>query len=351
MPFEIVRNDITKMQVDAIVNSANPRPIVGLGTDSSIHQAAGPELLAARQKIGPIAMGQAAITPAFRLQAKYVIHTVGPVWDGGSYGEEALLRNCYDNSLKLALAHGCQSIAFPLIATNNYGFPREKALQIALSAFSAFLLEQEMTIFLVVFDGHAFRLSEQLFSSVASYIDQHYVDAWEIATYGPEGNTRRQQSRRRRDLERCEARTVRNDTLPCASMPMPAAAPRPKFASLPDLLKQTDAGFTETLLKRIDETGLKDSTVYKKAHISKQHFSKIRNNPHYKPTKETAIALALALELDVAGTNDLLGRAGYTLSNSSKFDLIIRYFIERKQFDIVRINMTLYEFDQPLLGA
>ena len=186
MPFEIVRNDITNICVDAIVNSANPRPVVGLGTDSSIHEKAGPELLAARQKIGPISMGQAAITPAFRLQAKYVIHTVGPVWDGGSYGEEALLRSCYDQSLKLALEYGCQSIAFPLIATNNYGFPKDKALQIAVAAFSEFLLEHEMQIYLVVFDRGAYELSEKLFHSIASYIDDHYVQSWEESTYGGE---------------------------------------------------------------------------------------------------------------------------------------------------------------------
>ena len=192
MPFEIVRNDITNMCVDAIVKSANPRPVVGLGTDSSIHEKAGPELLVARQKIGPIPMGQAAITSAFRLHAKYVIHTVGPVWDGGSYGEEALLRSCYDQSLKLALEHDCKSIAFPLIATNNYGFPKDKALQIAVSAFSAFLLEHEMMIYLVVFDRGAYKLSEKLVSSIASYIDDHYVDLWEESTYGGEKEFRQQ---------------------------------------------------------------------------------------------------------------------------------------------------------------
>lgn len=345
MPFEIVRNDITKMQADAIVNSANPKPIVGLGTDSSIHEAAGPELLAARQKIGSIAPGDAAVTPAYRLSAKYVIHTVGPVWDGGSYGEEQLLRNCYDNSLKLALEYNCKSIAFPLIATNNYGFPKEKALQIAVSSFSAFLMEHEMQIYLVVFDRSAFKLSEKLFHSITSYIDQHYVDEWELSTYGSEGNTRRQRIRRQRDINLDTASCIHEEMLPCAGMP------EPKGASLPDWLKQADAGFSETLLKLIDESGHKDSTIYKKAHVSKQHFSKIRNNPQYKPNKETAIALALALELDVVHTNDLIGRAGYTLSNSSKFDLIIRYFIEQKKYNIVEINLALYEFDQTLLGV
>ena len=345
MPFEIVRNDITNMQVDAIVNSANPRPVVGLGTDSSIHEKAGPELLAARQKIGPIAMGQAAITPAFRLHARYVIHTVGPVWDGGSYGEEALLRSCYDQSLKLALEHGCKSIAFPLIATNNYGFPKDKALQIAVAAFSAFLLETDMQIYLVVFDRGAYQLSEKLVSSIASYIDDHYVDQWEIATYGTEKAYRQQRIRRRRDMDLFRKSAVHEETAPCAPMTMPMAA------SLPDFLRQADAGFSETLLKLIDKTGRKDSEIYKKANLTKQHFSKIRNNPDYKPTKQTAIALALALELDLEQTKDLIGRAGYALNNSSKFDLIIRYFIEQGNYNVIEINMALYEFDQSLLGS
>ena len=350
MPFEIVRNDITNMQVDAIVNSANPRPIVGLGTDSSIHQAAGPELLAARQKIGPIAPGQAAITPAFALPANYVIHTVGPVWDGGNHGEEVLLRSCYDNSLKLALAYRCQSIAFPLISTNNYGFPRDKALQIAISAFSAFLLEHEMLIYLVVFDRKSFMLSEKLFHSVASYIDQHYVDDWEIATYGEDGNARRQQIRRRPESNLYR---VSEESLPCAPLAAPKPAPKkaPTFLSLQDILTQEDAGFTETLLKLIDKSGKKDSEIYKKALLSKQHFSKIRKDLHYKPTKNTAIALALALELDLEQTKDLIGRAGYALTNSSKFDLIIRYCIENRRYNLVEINAVLYEFCQSSLDS
>lgn len=344
MPFEIVRNDIANMCVDAIVNSANPRPMIGLGTDSSIHRKAGPGLLFARLKIGSIPVGQAAITPAFRLSAKYVIHTVGPVWDGGSYGEEALLRSCYDRSLKLALEHGCKSIAFPLIATNNYGFPREKALQIAIAAFSAFLMEQEMQIYLVVFDKHAYKLSEQLFHDIASYIDDHYVAQWERAVYGAAPDRDQQSLRRRRDLDLYREGPTYSQTLPCA----PRAAP--KAASLEDMLRQTDAGFSETLLNLIDKTGKKDSAIYKKANLTKQHFSKIRNNPEYKPTKATALALALALELDLEQTKDLIGRAGYALTNSSKFDLIIRYFIERGNYDVIEINTALYEFDQSLLG-
>ena len=364
MPFEIVRNDITNMRVDAIVNSANPRPVFGAGTDAAIHQKAGPELLEARKKIGNLAPGSAAVTPAFRLQARFVIHTVGPVWNGGGYGEEALLRSCYENSLRLALEQGCQSIAFPLIATNNYGFPRELALQIAISVFSDFLLAHEMQIYLVVFDRQSFRLSEMLFRDVASYIDENYVDAWEMAQYGPEGNTRRrQQMRRQRDFDLCEsaafyeacesAAPVEARLAPKAPGRASKAAPMAasRAISLEEMLKQADAGFTQTLLKLIDERGKKDSEVYKKANLTKQHFSKIRNNPDYRPTKPTAIALALALELDLEGTRDLIGRAGYALTNSSKFDLIIRYFIENRVYDVVRINCVLFEHDQNLLGA
>ena len=343
MPFEIVRNDITNMRVDAIVNTANPRPVIGLGTDSQIHEKAGPDLLKARQCIGHIDAGHAAITPAFDLDAKYVIHTVGPVWEEGNYGEERLLRSCYDRSLQLAVEHNCQSIAFPLISTGNYGFPKDKALQIAISAFSAFLMEHEMLIYLVVFDRKAFNLSEQLFQSVASYIDENYVDDCEKAVYGVADKIRRSRVRRRRDADICENSVAYEEMLPCAAAT--------KAMSLGDMLLQTDAGFAETLLKLIDKSGKMDSEIYKKANISKQHFSKIRNNPNYKPTKATALAFAVALELDLEQTKDLIGRAGFALTNSSKQDLVVKYFIEHKKYNIVEINLALYEFDQGLLGS
>jgi O-acetyl-ADP-ribose deacetylase (regulator of RNase III) len=336
MPFEIVRNDITNMRVDAIVNTANPRPVIGLGVDSTIHEKAGPGLLAARQKISPIPCGEAAITPAFRLKAQYVIHTVGPVWDGGSYGGEHYLRNCYDNSLKLALEHNCESIAFPLISTGNYGFPKDKALQIAIAAFSEFLLEHEMQIYLVVFDHKSFKLSEKLFQEVAAYIDQNYVDAWEMDTYGAAEPIR---NRRRR--ERIESKAM----MPMACEAM--AAPM----DLDSFLKKKDAGFVETLLELIQKSGHKNSTIYKRANISKQHFSKLINDPKATITKPVAVALALALELDLDATQDLIGRAGYTLTNSSFFDLVIQFHIEKKQYNVVQINCALYEYDQPLLGA
>lgn len=335
MPFEIVRNDITKMTVDAIVNTANPKPIIGSGTDEMIHAKAGPRLLAARQRIGAIPCGEAAITPAYGLDAKYVIHTVGPVWIDGQHNEEANLRLCYENSLRLARRRWCKSIALPLISTGNYGFPKEKALQIAISVFSEFLLEHEMTIYLVVFDRTSYLLSEKLFHSVASYIDQHYVDVHQPKRRYP-------MERRRQEAECFDVSTVCYE-----AMPAPCAS---KAMSLEDMLKQADCGFSERLIQLLNESGMKNSTVYKKAQISKQHFSKILSNPSYQPTKPTAIALALALELDLEGVQELIGRAGYVLTNSNKFDLIIRYCIEHKEYNIVQINAILYEFDQTLLG-
>lgn len=344
MPFEIVRNDITKMAVDAIVNTANPRPVIGLGTDSMIHEAAGPNLLIARQAIGRVDVGCAAITPAFALQAKYVIHTVGPVWDGGGYGEEESLRNCYENSLKLAIENGCRSIAFPLISTGNYGFPKDKALQIAISAFSTFLLEHEMQIYLVVFDRTSFKLSEKLFQSVASYIDENYVQEHRVATYCIRQNLDSYR-RRHQEMETCGSCPVTEELRPLAP------ARESKATTLEDMLNQRDVGFAETLLDLIDKTGKKDSEIYGRANVSRQHFSKIRNNPDYRPTKPTAVAFAIALELDLEQTKDLIGRAGYALTNSSKFDVIIRFFIESGNYNMMDINTTLFEFDQTLIGS
>lgn len=340
MPFEIVRNDITNMQVDAIVNTANPRPIIGAGVDTMIHKKAGPQLLLARQKIGDIPRGDAAITPAYGLHAEFVIHTVGPVWQGGGHGEAATLYSCYDRALALAVEHGCQSIAFPLIATGAYGFPRDLALRIAVDVFSKFLLEQEIQIYLVVFDKASYRLSEKLFSGISSYIDEHYAEAY--------------LSRAARDNRRRTFRSPQQSVPDFYAMP-DMCAPCGQSASgrddLNSFLKRKDAGFTQTLLELIQKKGLKNSTVYKKANISKQHFSKIINDPAAKPSKQTAIALALALELDLAGTRDLIGRAGYALTNSSIFDLIIQYHIEHRNYNVIEINIALYEFDQSLLGA
>ncbi len=340
MPFSIVRNDITHMQVDAIVNTANPEPVVGAGTDATIHQKAGPQLLEHRQKIGHIGCGSAAISPAFRLDAQYVIHTVGPVWEGGGYGEEAQLRSCYDSALKLALEHNCRSVAFPLISSGNYGFPKDKALQIAISAFGAFLLAHEMQIYLVVYDRASFGLSEKLFSGIASYIDENYIAQQAKAQDG----YYRSENRAPRRAAAAKAAWLEEADF-CMAAPMMAAP------SLKEELDKVDEGFSQRLLRLIDATGKKDSEIYSRANISRQHFSKIRNNPDYRPTKATALAFAIALELDMAETRDLIGRAGYALTRSSKFDVILMYFIEKKNYNIFDINAALFEFDQTLLGA
>ena len=361
MALHIVRNDITNMKVDIIVNTANPEPIVGAGTDAMIHEKAGPQLLEARRQIGRIRPGCNAVTRAFGLDARYVIHAVGPKWHGGLLGEEQILRACYKNALIRAESLLCRSIAFPLISAGTYGFPREKALNIATQVIGEFLAEHDMDVYLVVFNQEVYKLSESLFRDVASYIDQHYVDeaeAW----------ARRENFRRPRGgLGATEEWREQTGALPplgemvmaeCAPMPRPSMAPPKKAAapiarpqSLSQLLMHTDAGFSETLLKLIDKSGKKDSDVYNKANVSRQHFSKIRNNPDYKPTKPTALAFAIALELDMEQTRDLIGRAGYALTRSSKFDVIIMYFIENRNYNLHDINAALYEFDQSLLGA
>jgi len=345
MPFEIVRNDITNMQVDAIVNTANPKPTIGSGTDTMIHKKAGPLLLIARQKIGDINRGSAVITPAYNLNAKYVIHTVGPVWLDGNHGEADTLRSCYDASLKLALENQCESIAFPLISTGNYGFPKDKALQIAIAAFSEFLLEYEMQIYLVVFNRDAYKLSEKLFQSVASYIGENFVDACEHAA--EEDN--RLWIRRQHEMLMLKEQALQEDRMPapCAASVYEA----PCIDDLDSFLKKKDAGFVEMLLALIKKSGKKNSAIYKRANMSKQHFSKLINNPESTPTKATSIALALALELNLEQTNDLIGRAGYTLTNSSVFDLIIQYHIEHKIYNIIEIDIVLYNFNQPLLSS
>ena len=341
MPFEIVRNDITHMRVDAIVNAASRLPRVNAGVDSAIHKAAGPALLAARKEIGFIQPGTAAITPAFRLNAEYVIHAATPTWMGGIHGEMKLLRQAYDLCLDLAVKNNCDSIAFPLLASGNHGFPKSKALQVAVSAFSEFLMEHDMQIYLVVFGKDSLILSEKLVQNVRCYIDENYVADYQRMTYGVGSENRRRNRYPMEAMPRMQA-----PMMPCPPMPQEKAA-----VSLGDFIKQKDAGFTETLLELIQKKGLKNAAVYKKANISKQHFSKIINDPNAKPSKQTAIALALALELDLASTKDLIGRAGYALTDSSTFDLIIRYFIEHKQFNVIEINIALYEFDQSLLGS
>lgn len=327
MPLLFIRNDITKMPVDAIVNAVNESLLGGGGVDGCIHRAAGPELLAECRRLGGCRTGEAKLTGAYRLPCRYVIHTVGPVWRGGGHGEREQLVSCYRASLLLAQEHGCETVAFPLISSGIFGYPKDQALRVAVDTIGAFLLEHDMTVYLVIFDRRAYQISGKLFADIAEYIDDHYVEA-----HTDLGAERLRRGALHREM--------------AAPMCAPMAAP-----ALDDLLEHLDAGFSETLLRLIDRSRKKDSEVYKKANVDRKLFSKIRNNPNYKPSKPTALAFAIALELDLEETKDLLARAGYALSASSKFDVIVEYFIRQRNYDIFAINEALFAFDQSLLWA
>ena len=336
MPLEIIRNDITKVHAEAIVNAANSSLLGGGGVDGAIHRAAGPELLAECRALGGCEPGQAKITKGYKLPAKYVIHTVGPVWQGGKSNEEKLLSACYKNSLALAKEHHLESIAFPLISSGAFGYPRDKALQTAISVIGEFLLSNDMTVFLVVFDKASFMLSEKLFSSITQYIDDKYIE---------EGKFERRysfsQKRRTSESDLSESK--------CLSMIAMSIEEKPK-RNLADLVKQIDETFSQMLIRLIDEKGMTDAETYKKANIDRKLFSKIRNDVDYKPSKSTVVAFSIALNLNLDETKDLLLRAGFALSHSSKFDIIIQYFIEHGNYNIFELNEALFAFGQNLLG-
>lgn len=350
MPLEIVRNDITKVKADAIVNSANRHPICGGGTEYQIYEAAGREdLLKAREQVGPLDVAGVAVTPAFALDAKYIIHTVGPKWNDGKSGEIAALANCYRNALEKAKELGCQSIAFPLISSGVFRFPKDYAVRIATQTIGEFLQTNEMLVTLVVFDRKAFDVSEDLYSDIQAFIDDNYVqDKYEGA--------RRYVSRRRQGRnvpdEECEDMALQSPQIP-AEEPLYCAMKlaEKSSASLDDILAKPGETFCDKLFNLIHEKNLDDVDVYKKANLDRKHFSKIRSNVKYKPTKKTALALAIALHLNMDETKDLLARAELALSPSNRGDLVVSYFIERGMFDIWEINNMLFKFGLPTLGA
>jgi O-acetyl-ADP-ribose deacetylase (regulator of RNase III) len=328
------------MSVDAIVNAANTALRRGGGVCGAIFSAAGADKLQEEcDNIGKCNTGEAVITSGYNLPAKYIIHTVGPIWSGGSSGEAELLHKCYTNSLKLALQHQCKSIAFPLISSGIYGYPKEQALQIAISAIAEFLLTHEMMVYLVVYDKKAYVLSEKLFSAIEKYIDDNYVEG-------------HRDIRRRKGIENYELQQLEymQESYTVCEVCAPISAGKEK-RSLDDVLGQLDESFSQMLLRLIDEKGLTDVATYKRANIDRKLFSKIRSNKDYNPSKVTAIAFAIALELNLDETRDLLSKAGYTLSHSSRFDVIIEYFIEEGNYNIYEINEALFVFDQALLGA
>lgn len=482
MPLHIVRNDITKMQVDAIVNAANESLLGGGGVDGSIHRAAGPELLAECRTLGGCRVGQAKLTGGYRLPCRYVIHTVGPRWRGGAHGEPELLRACYQNALALAGARGCGTVAFPLISSGVYGYPKDQALQIAVEAIGAFLEGHEMTVYLVIFDRKAYQIGETLFADIAAYIDDQYVeehtddaelrrrrgetffdvwsgesvsvppadsekgivdedsDAQEAGTHGDAGkpgdtedtaalyeidallqvlNRRENVTEAARSPEPVSPAAAQPGAAPPAAAPpatappraapsaaarraahrpapfavplsgaaphaappagalhtapsAPMAAPAPPapsatppmasaalpparaarpMLSLDEELMRLDESFSEMLLRKIDEAGITDAQCYKKANIDRKLFSKIRSDKRYRPSKPTALAFAIALELPLAETREMLEKAGFALSRSSKFDIIVEYFIRHGNYNVFEINEALFAFDQNLLGA
>lgn len=341
MPFTIIRQDITKMQVDAIVNAANTDLLMGGGVCGAIFRAAGErELQAACDLLSPIQTGEAVITPGFSLPAKFVIHTAGPVYQKQNAKQsEALLYAAYGNSLRLAKENGCESIAFPLISSGIYGYPKDEALHVATRAISDFLTGNEMNVYLAVFDRAAFVVGKALLGKVESYIDEHYVEEHHL----PRGALL---TAERRAFEEADE---------CHSIPIAAAAPQaynaPCMASIDEQIQNLDEPFSTTLFRLIDGKGKTDVEVYKRANIDRKLFSKIRTGKAYLPGKRTVIALAIALELNLRQTDDLLERAGYALSHSQKSDVIVEYFIVNQHYDIFEINEVLFKYDQPLLGG
>lgn len=337
MPFTIVRQDITKLKVDAIVNAANTDLQMGGGVCGAIFKAAGvAQLQAACDKLAPIKTGEAIITPGFNLSAKFVIHAVGPVYrHWNNEQNEQRLRAAYTNSLKRAVENKCESIAFPLISSGIYGYPKDEALQVATSAIQAFLVDHDVDVTLVVFDKSSFAVSRELLGAIESYIDEHYVETHEI---------------KRRQLLDVEREALEEADLISYNITTPMQAPT-VGSGIDDLVGNLDEPFSATLLRLIDTKGKTDVEVYKRANLDRKLFSKIRTGKGYMPSKRTAVALAVALELSLDETEDLLERAGYALSHSQKFDVIVEYFIVSEKYDIFEINEVLFKYDQPLLGG
>ena len=337
MPLQLVRNDITDMKVDAIVNAAN-ETLLGGGVDGAIHRAAGPNLLHECRMLGGCRIGQAKITRGYRLPAKYVIHTVGPVWQGGGHGERELLISAYRSSLELAVKYHCESVAFPLISSGVYGYPKDQVLRVAVDTIGDFLLQHDLTVYLVIFDRASYTIGGKLFANIAAYIDDRYVE--EHSDLLLEQNRRAQFLARSLPLFESDAAVA------------PVAAPSKAVpASLEDALGQIDESFSQMLLRKIDEKGMTDAQCYKKANIDRKLFSKIRSDIYYKPSKPTALAFAVALELPLAEARDLLQKAGFAFSHASKFDIIVEYFIAQENYNIFEINEALFAFDQSLLGS
>ena len=333
MPFQILHNDITNMETDAIVNAANSNLIAGGGVCGAIFSKAGKdELQKECNLLSPCPVGHAVITKGYNLKSKYIIHAVGPVYKDGNSGEETYLKSAYKNSLKLAKDYNLKSIAFPLISAGIYGYPKKEALNIAVTTIKEFLQDNDMDIYLVVFNREVVCLSEKLYHNIKHYIDDFYEDE----NYAP------------RNIMNLEMEEIFEANYYSKQIIHDEKSFNKE--SLESILDNMDETFSEMLLRLIEEKGKTDVQVYKKANMDRKLFSKIRSNKDYNPKKTTALSLAIALELSLDETKDLLSRAGYSLSPSNKFDLIIEYFIKNKNYDIFTINEALFAFEQTLLA-
>lgn len=346
MPFIIERNDITRMRVDAIVNAANNSLLGGGGVDGAIHRAAGRGLLEECRGLHGCKTGEAKATGGYDLPAKYVIHTVGPVWRGGEHGEEELLKSCYFNSLDIADELGCESVAFPLISGGVYGYPKLEAARVASSCIEEFLETHDMTVYLVIFDRESFDLNADRVGGISAYIDDNYVRAHE----DPEETSLLRRLNAIKPFAASKAKAKKPAAV-CMDECAPCITAEAREDGIGDLLSSLDESFSENLLRRIDASGMTDAECYKRANIDRKLFSKIRSDRDYRPSKPTVLAFAIALKLDLEGTEDLLRRAGFALSHSSKSDVIIEYFIKNGVYDVFRINEALFAYDQPVLGV
>lgn len=399
MPFTIERNDLASVSADAIVVAANEDLQITGGVGEAVAKAAGfTNVQEACNAIGHCPTGSAVATPAFDLPAKVIIHAVGPIWQGGSQNEVALLRDVYDAALSCAAENNAHSIALPLLSVGIYGFPADISLSVAQNAIHDYLDSHDTEIRLVLFDRTALQAGLSSYDRIAEYIDDVYVDkqldarkkarrtetlsdaflAAAGTAYGalsaspsavsptaasPSAAILSSLFSSRKDTEKetsedLEGADTQDSVEAVYEGPLTenynyeeslARETPSKSSSLSDLLDSLDASFSTTLLALIDTKGMTDAQVYKRANMSRQLFSKIRSDTFYKPTKKTVLALAIALELDLSTTEDLLRRAGFALSHSNKADIIVEYFIKNNQFDIFEINATLYAFDQPIL--
>ena len=341
MPFKIIRDDITKVKADAIVNPANPEPVIGGGVESAIYEAAGKEkLLEARKELGRLQPGKVGVTEAFNLAAKYIIHVSGLYWKGGNSFEARCLKECYEKALKAALDKGCKSIAFPLLGTGTYGFPKDIGLDVAVSTFTEFLEEYEMEITLVVFDNEAVNVSGKLAYEVKSFIDDKYAHEVLETEYKKDRNIERYAlpNERFHLLLKEETYDVLDNA--CTKDTFSAKQPGSLEAALKNIYKES---FEKHLQQLINKKGLRNSEVYAAANISKQYFSKLLKG-QVKPSKDKMLALAVGLRLNMDETADFLRIGGYALSPISQTDTVVEYFIRKQEYNVLKINIVLFDY-------